>query len=360
MFRNKPSRSLHRCRSFFWKYRMNSSRLMELASWPEAARIRLQDLILRHANSGAFAVFDADQTTYQHDLVSAFLPFLEAKGVLTRDTMHPSLKLIPFFDRHDYQESLYSYYERLGQIDDQIAYPWASQIFAGFQIRQLKIWMDEMLALTSPLTAQVSNGITEKTDIIEVPKMLKAQQELYAALQSHGIEVFVVTAAAEELVRMIVADPQYGYVVKPENVIGVNLALRHPVSLELSTSRKKIEEGCYSPELMQDYELTPTLWAPMPWYEGKYAAIRSFIHKWRKPILVAGDTPQSDGPMFFRAPDLEKGGLRLFVNKGPRYLAHLQQLQDQHEQAQLEQGLQPNAKENWLIVDTHQLLGACS
>ena len=333
----------------------NSS--LALPSWPEPARIRLQDLIQKNAHSGAFAVFDADQTTYQYDLVSAFLPFLEAKGVLTRHTMHPSLKLIPFLDRSNYQESLYSYYERLGQIDDQIGYPWASQIFAGFQIKQLKIWMDEMLALSSPLTAQVTNGSTEKTDIISIPKMLKGQQELYAALMANGIEVFVVTAAAEELVRMIVADPIYGYSVKPENVIGVNLALRHPVTQELSTSRKKIEQGIYSPEQMQDYELTHALWAPLPWYEGKYAAIRSYIHKWKKPILVAGDTPQSDGPMFFRATDFNKGGLKLFVNKGPSYLAHLQQLQDLHEQAQLEQGLTPDAKQNWLIVDTHELIG---
>lgn len=330
---------------------------LALPSWPESARARLQDLIQKNAHSGAFAVFDADQTTYQYDLVSAFLPFLEAKGVLTRHTMHPSLKLIPFLDRSNYQESLYSYYERLGQIDDQIGYPWASQIFAGFQIKQLKIWMDEMLALSSPLTAQVTNGNSEKNDIIPIPKMLKGQQELYAALMANGIEVFVVTAAAEELVRMIVADPLYGYSVKPENVIGVNLALRHPVTQELSTSRKKIEQGIYSPEQMQDYELTHALWAPLPWYEGKYAAIRSYIHKWKKPILVAGDTPQSDGPMFFRATDFNKGGLKLFVNKGPSYLAHLQQLQNLHEQAQLEQGLIPDAKQNWLIVDTHELTG---
>lgn len=328
-----------------------------LPSWPESARDCLQDLIQKNAHSGAYAVFDADQTTYQYDLVSAFLPFLEAKGVLTRHTMHPSLKLIPFLDRSDYQESLYSYYERLGQIDDQIGYPWASQIFAGFQIKQLKIWMDEMLALTSPLTAQVTNGSTEKTDIIPIPKMLKGQQELYAALMANGVEVFVVTAAAEELVRMIVADPLYGYSVKPANVIGVNLALRHPVTQELTSSRKKIEQGLYQQELMQDYELTHALWAPLPWYEGKYAAIRSYIHKWKKAILIAGDTPQSDGPMFFRAPDLNKGGLRLFVNKGPSYLAHLQQLQQLHEQAQLEQGLTPDAKQNWLIINTHELLG---
>jgi hypothetical protein len=31
----------------------------------------------------------------------------------------------------------------------------------------------------------------------------------------NGIEVYVMTAASEELVRMVAADPKYGYNVKP-------------------------------------------------------------------------------------------------------------------------------------------------
>jgi hypothetical protein len=53
-------------------------------------------LIERHAHQGAFAIFDADNTSYQHDLLGALLPFMENKGILTRDTMPPSLVLIPF------------------------------------------------------------------------------------------------------------------------------------------------------------------------------------------------------------------------------------------------------------------------
>ena len=42
----------------------------------------------------------------------------------------------------------------------------------------------------------------------------------------NGIEVYVVSAASEELVRMVASDPKYGYNVKPQNVIGVSLLLR--------------------------------------------------------------------------------------------------------------------------------------
>ena len=41
----------------------------------------------------------------------------------------------------------------------------------------------------------------------------------------NGIEVYVMTAASEELVRMVAADPKYGYNVKPQNVIGVSTLL---------------------------------------------------------------------------------------------------------------------------------------
>ena len=43
--------------------------LTSLAShWPADAARRLDALIAAHAHSGAYAVFDADNTSYQHDL----------------------------------------------------------------------------------------------------------------------------------------------------------------------------------------------------------------------------------------------------------------------------------------------------
>jgi len=89
-----------------------------LRHWPEQAAARLNALIAANAHRGAYAVFDADNTSYHHDLVGSLLPFMEMRGLLTRDTMHPALKLIAFKDVGGRRESLHSYYFRLGEIAD--------------------------------------------------------------------------------------------------------------------------------------------------------------------------------------------------------------------------------------------------
>ena len=328
---------------------------LALPSWPQVQAESLRTLIRANAHVGAFAVFDADNTTYQHDLVGAFLPFLEQRGVLGRATLPSALQIIPFQDAANFQESLNSYYGRLGEIDDQVGYPWASQVFSGLTLRELKHHLDAMLAQEAPVVAQALVNGQLQDQAHTIPRMLRGQQELFAALREHGIEVFVVSAAAEELVRMIVSDPRYGYHVKPENVIGVSLALKNRHTHELTTARKLIAQGHYQQQDLLDHELTHTLWAPMPWYEGKYAAIRSYIHKWKRPILVAGDTPQSDGPMFFRGPDVGAGGLRLFMSRGPAHWQTMQDLQAEHALAQAEQGLLVTADQNWVVVSPEDL-----
>ena len=326
-----------------------------LRHWPAEAAEKLHTLIAANAHKGAYAVFDADNTTYHHDLVGALLPFMEMRGVLTRDTMHPVLRLIPFLDSAGARESLHSYYFRLGEIDDQIGYPWASQIFAGFTLRELKGHLDDLLAWGKPIPAQVRVGDRFETLMVEPPRLQRGQQELYNTLMRHGIEVFVVSAAAEELVRMVLSDPRYGYHVKPQNVIGVSLLLRDRQSGMLTTARKLISQNRYQPDELLDHELTPTLWAPLPWFEGKQAAIHTYIHPWKKPVLVAGDTPDSDGPMFFRAPDVDLGSMRIFVSRKPTYHDRIHALQDHHAAAQREHGFPVTANRNWIIVTPDQI-----
>ena len=326
-----------------------------LRHWPAAAAAQINALIEANAQRGAYAVFDADNTSYHHDLVGALLPFMEMRGVLTRDTMHPSLKIIPFRDTATQFESLHSYYFRLGEIDDQIGYPWASQIFAGFTLRELRGHLHDLLAYGKTIPAQVYVGDRVETIDVEAPRLQRGPQELYNTLMQHGIEVFVVSAAAEELVRMLLSDPRYGYNVKPQNVIGVSLLLKDRKTGEVTTARKLITQGRYVPDDLLDHELTHTLWAPMPWYEGKQAAIHTYIHPWKKPVLVAGDTPDSDGPMFFRAPDVDQGSLRIFVSRKPTYHDKMQALQAHHAAAQREHGLPVTADRNWVIVTPEEI-----
>ncbi len=329
---------------------------VDLPHWPAEAAQQLQALIRRHAHSGAYAVFDADNTSYQHDLIGAFLPFLETKGVLTRENMEPSLKLIPFLDQGDEPESLHSYYLRLGEIDDQVGYPWASQIFAGFTLRELKLHLDELWASTEPIATTCWQDGKATPMLVSRPRVLRGQQELYQALRENGIEVYVVSAASEELVRMVLSDPRYGYHVKPENIIGVSLLLRRRDTGEVTTARKLIAQGRYRPEDLLDHEMTSALWAPTPWHEGKQAAIHTHIHQWKKPVLVAGDTPASDGPMLFRGPDVERGALRIFVARKDSHVEEMKLLQLQHAADQREHRIPVTAESNWIVVRPEELL----
>ena len=81
---------------------------VELKHWPAEAAKQLDAMIAANAHKGNYAVFDMDNTSYRFDLEESLLPFLENKGVLTRDKLDPSLKLMPFKDTAEHKESLFS------------------------------------------------------------------------------------------------------------------------------------------------------------------------------------------------------------------------------------------------------------
>jgi hypothetical protein len=145
------------------------------------------------------------------------------------------------------------------------------------------------------------------------PAIHAGQRELIEALRASGIHVYVVTAAAEELSRMILSDPRYGLDIPPKDVIGVTMLLRDPKDGSVTTARRQIALGHF---LDADYPLrrhramilTPTLWTPETWFEGKVAGIQAYIDPVRRPWLAVGDS-RSDWPMLFYA-----AGLRLWVN----------------------------------------------
>ena len=53
-----------------------------LDRWPAPARASIEQTIAT-APAGSYAVFDADNTIWRHDLEEALLPFLENKGTLS-------------------------------------------------------------------------------------------------------------------------------------------------------------------------------------------------------------------------------------------------------------------------------------
>ena len=111
--------------------------------WPVKEATIIKKMIEQHAHQGEYAVFDADNTIWYQDMEETLLPYLENKGVLTRQTIDPSLHLIPFHP----DDTLLSYGFKLYNIDHKIGYPWFAQIFSGFTLAQLKDYVDELFAL---------------------------------------------------------------------------------------------------------------------------------------------------------------------------------------------------------------------
>lgn len=327
----------------------------ELTHWPAKAAKALNEMILRNAHSNRYACFDMDNTSYRFDLEESLIPFLENKGVLTRDTMDPTLKIIPFKDTATYTESLYSYYSRMCEIDDLLCYPWAAQIFSGFPLSELKTYVDELMALNATVPTTYYDGDVVTDTEVSPPTIFTGQVELYNRLMNNGIAVYVVTAASEELVRMVASDPQYGYNVKPENVIGVSLFMKN-ASGTLTTSRKQITDGEYDEQANLDMVMTPLLWTPATWMSGKWAAILTYIDMWNKPVLVGGDTPDSDGYMLFQGVDVSRGGIHLWINRKDAYLTQIKAMMASNAKGQKKEGLPVTADKNWVIVKPADIL----
>ncbi|KAG8406094.1 hypothetical protein J3459_016264 [Metarhizium acridum] len=327
-----------------------------LAHWPPEAAKALNEMIVRNAHKGRYAVFDMDNTSYRFDLEESLLPFLEAKGVLSREKLDPSLKIVPFRDTASHTESLYSYYLRLCEIDDAVCYPFAAQVFSGVPIRQLKVYVDELMALNSTIPVQYYAEGVLTNSTVSPPKVFRGQVELYNRLMANGIEVYVVSAASEELVRMVASDPKYEYNVKPQNVIGVTLLMKDLGSGNVTSARKQIREGDYNEKNNLDLVMTPFLWTPATWKEGKWAAILDYIDPWNRPILAAGDTPDSDGPMLFQGVDVGRGGIHLWVNRKDKYMQQINKMREDFAAAQKREGLPVWADKNWVIVKPDDIL----
>ncbi|MDR2387785.1 MAG: haloacid dehalogenase-like hydrolase [Deltaproteobacteria bacterium] len=322
----------------------------ELEHWPAEAKAGIMKMIEANANKGAYAVFDMDNTSYRYDLEESLLPFMEMKGYITRDKIDPSLNLIPFKDTDEYKETLQSYYWRLCEIEDLVCYPWVAQIFSGYTLAQLKTYVDELIAYAKPVPIKYWSGDKVEDGEVNPPKIFTGMTELYNVLMENGIEVYVISAASEELVRMVASDPKYGYNVKPENVFGVNMLLKNVDTGELVNSRFQIKEGKYDQKANQALLLTPYLVNPMTWYEGKYATIVGWIDQWKRPVLVGGDTPISDGYMLLNGVDVDKGGVRVWVNRKASSMEAMEKWWKECAESQKALGQSQTADKNWIVV----------
>lgn len=215
------------------------------------------------------------------------------------------------------------------------------------------------MAHSGPLNTTYYDGDVITPISVMPPRIFKGQVELYNELMRNGIDVYVVTAANEEIVRMVASDPKYGYNVPPQNIIGVTTLLRNDTDGNgtLTTTRKQVLAGIYNEEANLDLTLTSYLWSPTPWFSGKWAAILEYIDPWKKPVLVAGDTPGSDTYMQFQGVDTTHGGIHLWVNRTEAVYEELLELQKENAAGQRANGVKVTADKNWVVVKPEEILG---
>ena len=321
---------------------MNNS----LSSWSTAHQEQLFATIERAKQMDApFAVFDADNTIWQHDITEALMVWLEHRKIIDLEDVHPLLLPIPVLDG----ESVYGYYDRLGHtLGHSSSYLWSAQIFDGLSLSRIQSEMMAMMASNEPLYALcVNDGVMIQREI-PIPKIFAPQKELITTLQDNGMQVWIVSASLEELVRMVASNPLYGINIPAEQVLGVNM-LVEAVDGSVWASAQHREAGlvgnAYFHEERLQGVLTHHLYAPGTWYAGKVAAIQEWIHPIKRPMLVAGDSP-NDFYMQFYA-NAEQGGTRLRIHTNE---AHKNKLQDEKHKRASVQNINFDPELGWLEV----------
>ena len=218
-----------------------SEEKIKLTKWSGETKLKLEGLMKKFGPQGRYVVFDADNTIWKGDLEESLMPYLEMKGVLSLEKLPPELKILPIKKG----ESLCNYYNRLYDVDVEVSFAWIAQVFSGIPLKTLKKHVDELYAFKGDIPIEYEeNGKLVKSSL-KAPKIYPAQRELINKMKKSGLKVYVMTAALEELVRMVVSDPKYGLGIKPENVIGVTLLLKDPVSGKMTTARKEVEKGTF-------------------------------------------------------------------------------------------------------------------
>ena len=310
-----------------------------LDQWPSPARDVLE-ATLAGARPGDLAVFDADNTLWFDDITESLCAWLEHTGALTLEGLAPALRPLPFRP----EESLWSYYRRLCELETGVGYLWVVQVFSGFTIRELRDAVRAMLASGAPVPTSELVGGVRTPATVGLPRPFQRMRELVAALQARGVECWIVSASPEELVRLLACDPVHGMGFDPDRVCGVNLLLEGDDGPDWGARARAEGRSPWTTDAWLDRRLTLHPIAPMTWYEGKVAGVRTWIDPTRRLLLAAGDSP-SDIPMQLLV-DPERGTrLRIRCGAGA----------DARTQAALRAREGTDAEQGWLVVAPEDL-----
>ncbi|MDF2681789.1 MAG: phosphoserine phosphatase [Brevibacillus sp.] len=201
----------------------------------------------------------------------------------------------------DFRTKLFFLYEAINETHStSIGYPWVLYLFTNMTV-------DEVHKLAEA-SNDVSLGMAIQTETWTSPKALAGKTGVVTAshttglrltsevgnlmntFRSNGIDVYVVSASLEDVVRVFATLPKYGYNLPSENVIGMRLA---------------IENGLITNKYQANYPITVG--------HGKTEVIQSVLEKkyGHGPIFIAGD---SNGD-FEMMTELHSVKLALVVNR---------------------------------------------
>lgn len=181
----------------------------------------------------------------------------------------------------DFRGKLAFLYEAIGgTFSHDIAYPWVLYLFNGMTKEEVQKLAKE--ANDYGIGDKLGKYTIESSDkllgeagkiVYEYKSGLRTQPEianLFHELQKNGIEVYIVSASLEDIVKVFASDKSYGYNLKPENVYGMRL---------------EMNKDKYLSQYKKGYPQTQT--------KGKVETINKFLkpkHGGKDPILVAGDS----------------------------------------------------------------------
>lgn len=181
----------------------------------------------------------------------------------------------------DFRGKLAFLYEAIGgTFSHDIAYPWVLYLFNGMTKEEVQKLAKE--ANDYGIGDKLGKYTIESSDkllgeagkiVYEYKSGLRTQPEianLFREFQKNGIEVYIVSASLEDIVKVFASDKSYGYNLKPENVYGMRL---------------EMNKDKYLSQYKKGYPQTQT--------KGKVETINKFLkpkHGGKDPILVAGDS----------------------------------------------------------------------
>ena len=181
----------------------------------------------------------------------------------------------------DFRGKLAFLYEAIGgTFSHDIAYPWVLYLFNGMTKEEVQKLAKE--ANDYGIGDKLGKYTIESSDkllgeagkiVYEYKSGLRTQPEianLFHEFQKNGIEVYIVSASLEDIVKVFASDKSYGYNLKPENVYGMRL---------------EMNKDKYLSQYKKGYPQTQT--------KGKVETINKFLkpkHGGKDPILVAGDS----------------------------------------------------------------------